>query len=1043
MKKTLTSFLSLIMAIACVFSLVVVAFPSAEAATPGVISKVSNVSSGIKVTWEKDSTKSGYYVYRKAGTSSTWSKVATISSPSTTSWTDQSTTNGKKYTYKVTSYKGAKEYTNTTTKVTYRVKTPTVVAADSRAAASFYIESNSNDSADGYQIAYATSSDFSGQKTVTVSGTNVLQKMVSGLSSGKTYYVKFRAYKLVNGTKYYSGYTSVKKITTLKTYSAYTVNPGTPIYTSTSLDSISSSLPYMTKVTMYGPWKTTSKGTWYKIKYDSKVYYLWEDAGQSVFTKNKVNFSYYSSNPYRQAVIGQALYVLNNWSTKYVHDQSDGVKDPVDGKYGFDCSGFVAFVMNSVMQQYVPCYHLSKGIQEQYETEILYNAGFSNPFKTVTICSGTLDLGLLKPGDVLFFKVDTEVDTKGLPYNHCGIYLGNGDFIHSTTVTDGVCIMPLSDYFTSNFVKALRYFPTSAPVPAGDAVYTDVTTSVYQSTSSTSALLAKLYPETPVTVQYSSTTGNWAYVKYDGDKTGYILVDRLTKEAPKTLGYTRYIVNNGQKLYVEPTTEGKYITLGAETKVTYDGRLGSSNFYKIRYDGKQYYLYLSSGSIGDKLTKTAPTKLNETRYIVKQGQKLYTKVSTESSYITLDAETAVVYDGRYGTTNYYKVRYNDKQYYLCYSSGTIDERLTLTAPKNLNYTRYTVVNNQKLYAEPSTESAYITLEEGTKLIYDGRFSTSNYYKVKYEGKRFYIYVKSGSISDRLTKTAPVVIDEMRYVLVRQLKLYTSKSTSGEYITLSAETAVNYCGQCGTGNYFLVKYNGKEYYVYDSTGTIDEKLTLTAPVDRGLTRYIVKSDQKLYTAADKSSEYITLDADTKVIYDGQYGSTNYYKVSYGGVRYYIYDDTNTIGEKLAKSASVPLSEPRTVTRVSLKLYTEPSTDSSYITVYAPAEVVYNGRRGTSNYYKVSYEGSQYYIYDNTETIDQKITADRSGFLNGGTSRTLAERGKVYSLPSTDSEAMCTLPEGTAIHILSVSSSESWGFARTDDGMFGFVLMKKLA
>ena len=64
--------------------------------------------------------------------------------------------------------------------------------------------------ATGYQITYAASSDFkTGKKNVNATGTS---KTISGLTKGKTYYVKVRTYKTVKGTKYYSGYSSVKKI---------------------------------------------------------------------------------------------------------------------------------------------------------------------------------------------------------------------------------------------------------------------------------------------------------------------------------------------------------------------------------------------------------------------------------------------------------------------------------------------------------------------------------------------------------------------------------------------------------------------------------------------------------------------------------------------------------------------------------------------------------------------------------------------------------------------------------------------------------------
>ncbi len=64
----------------------------------------------------------------------------------------------------------------------------------------------------GYQIQYSTSSSFSSYTTVTVSGASNVSKVISGLTKGKTYYVRIRTYKTVSGTKYYSAWSSKKSV---------------------------------------------------------------------------------------------------------------------------------------------------------------------------------------------------------------------------------------------------------------------------------------------------------------------------------------------------------------------------------------------------------------------------------------------------------------------------------------------------------------------------------------------------------------------------------------------------------------------------------------------------------------------------------------------------------------------------------------------------------------------------------------------------------------------------------------------------------------
>ena len=66
----------------------------------------------------------------------------------------------------------------------------------------------------GYQVKVATDSGFTKNAgSYTVTGRSATSKIVRGLTHGKTYYVKVRAYKTVNGVKVYGAYSTSKKIT--------------------------------------------------------------------------------------------------------------------------------------------------------------------------------------------------------------------------------------------------------------------------------------------------------------------------------------------------------------------------------------------------------------------------------------------------------------------------------------------------------------------------------------------------------------------------------------------------------------------------------------------------------------------------------------------------------------------------------------------------------------------------------------------------------------------------------------------------------------
>jgi peptidoglycan endopeptidase LytE len=95
---------------------------------------------------------------------------------------------------------------------------------------------------------------------------------------------------------------------------------------------------------------------------------------------------------------------------------------------GFDCSGFVYYVVNRSGKS------LSRGMWGQY------NAGF-HPGR-----------GELQPGDIVFFQ-----NTYMAGLSHNGIYIGGGQFIHASDERSGVKISSLSEsYWASRWFGATR-----------------------------------------------------------------------------------------------------------------------------------------------------------------------------------------------------------------------------------------------------------------------------------------------------------------------------------------------------------------------------------------------------------------------------------------------------------------------------------------------------------------------------------------------------------------------------------------------------------
>lgn len=105
-------------------------------------------------------------------------------------------------------------------------------------------------SAKGYQIQYSTKSDFSSAKSVCIEDNSTVAKTLKNLGSNKTYYVRIRAYKLLNGSKLYGYWSSTLKVKTRH------INEADP----TSIKTLTAkSKGFNVK------WKTVSNATGYQV----------------------------------------------------------------------------------------------------------------------------------------------------------------------------------------------------------------------------------------------------------------------------------------------------------------------------------------------------------------------------------------------------------------------------------------------------------------------------------------------------------------------------------------------------------------------------------------------------------------------------------------------------------------------------------------------------------------------------------------------------------------------------------------------------------
>lgn len=162
--------------------------------------------------WNKASGASGYQVYvfvkgkwvKKATTTKNYARVAGL-------------TSAQNYYIRVRAYKKASGkivYGNYSSNVKFCTKPlkPSKVSLSSKTRKTVSTAWKKSTGASGYQVQITSSRNLKGGIIRTTSKTSY--KFTKNLKSGKTYYVRVRAYKTLGKVKYYSSWTTAKKIKT-------------------------------------------------------------------------------------------------------------------------------------------------------------------------------------------------------------------------------------------------------------------------------------------------------------------------------------------------------------------------------------------------------------------------------------------------------------------------------------------------------------------------------------------------------------------------------------------------------------------------------------------------------------------------------------------------------------------------------------------------------------------------------------------------------------------------------------------------------------
>ena len=277
-------------------------------------------------------------------------------------------------------------------------------------------------------------------------------------------------------------------------------------------------LPYMAEVQLGAAVQSRSSGVWYRIFYENELYYIFKKHSENTFTTTRSSFVYTGNTPLQQQAIDLAMDICNNWNTVYSYGATGQVVDET-GARGFTCGSLVALILNQVMQEQVPLYWVSSGIEPLYNMEYLYNEGLPGETKVEI-----QDLRDLQPGDVLFFRSRLD-DPNSTVIGHCGMYLGNNEFLHCTSLWEGgVCVMPLTYDFKDTLLSIHRFLPDEitpstarATLDGPHAQY-----NLYAERTPDSATVGVLSQGEELTVLYTHRNRSMVQVKTDNGTVGFI-----------------------------------------------------------------------------------------------------------------------------------------------------------------------------------------------------------------------------------------------------------------------------------------------------------------------------------------------------------------------------------------------------------------------------------------------------------------------------------------------------------------------------------------
>ena len=184
------------------------------------VSKLSTfIGSHIKVDWTKTAGASGYHIKYVDNSSMTGAKEVFVKGNSTFTKTLTGLKYGNTYYVKIQTYRtvSGKTYWSpwSPAKSIMVDQTPygsSISKLTNPSGKAMKITWDKAPSASGYHIQYAANSSMTGKKDITINNKDTLSKTVTGLTKGKTYYVRIQTFRKVSGKTYWSSWSKAKQI---------------------------------------------------------------------------------------------------------------------------------------------------------------------------------------------------------------------------------------------------------------------------------------------------------------------------------------------------------------------------------------------------------------------------------------------------------------------------------------------------------------------------------------------------------------------------------------------------------------------------------------------------------------------------------------------------------------------------------------------------------------------------------------------------------------------------------------------------------------